>query len=458
MLLVESPTWMTYMENYKRLQSMFTDYPGALRYVEDTWLNKYKEMFVSVWVTSINESFENSRCYRYNHHNLKCFRLLRGFVSNEALDIILGEFQRLNDLNSDSSNCGCRLRNSCGLPCACILSVYSNSGKDIPLDSIDIFWRKLDISDTTPVVDDNILCDDIVDKIKESFKKQSKAGKQAYMRKLQEIYDPQKTDIGEPTVQKHTRGRPSVKKHQKKKVNPPNQAPNGYNFSTTSEFVGFDLNKEPDLNDEPPSHDPFLLRRIPDIFHDYIDDIHDVEGDGNCGFRAIAVCLGYNEDQWLYIQKQLLEELESQYYAYHRVFTDGFNEVYNSLRWFETPAPSQYWLHMPLTGYLISNKFGVIVHCLSHEQSTTCFPLWRGPEEFQPHRAITLTFVNGNHYMSVFMKENYPMPPTTMYWNAHRSPSASTWETMYWSRFELYNQLYNQLRPRSSVAPWIHID
>ncbi|CAI9298969.1 unnamed protein product [Lactuca saligna] len=51
------------------------------------------------------------------------------------------------------------------------------------------------------------------------------------------------------------------------------------------------------------------------------------EGDGNCGFRAVAVCLGYNEDQWLYIRKQLLEELESQYYAYHRVFTDGFNEL-----------------------------------------------------------------------------------------------------------------------------------
>nr|KAJ0199599.1 hypothetical protein LSAT_V11C600308010 [Lactuca sativa] len=359
------------------------DVISALRYVEDTWLNKYKEMFVSVWVDQ-HLNFGNRTSNRVDsaHSKLKkfmdspncnldifmqniteivqsqCFRLLCGFVSNEVLDIILRDFQRLNDLNSDSSNCGCKLRNSCGLPCACIFSVYSNSSDDIPLDLIDIFWRKLDISDTTPVVDNNILCDDIVEKIKESFKNQSKAGKQAYMRKLQEIYDLQKTDIGEPT------------KHQKKKVNPPNQASSGYNFSTTSEFVG-----------------------IPDIFHDYIDDIHDVEGDGNCGFRA-----------WLYIRKQLLEELESQYYAYHRVFTDGFNE--------------------------------------------------RGPEEFQPHRAITLAFVNDIYYMSVFFKGNYPMPPTTMSWNAHRSPSAYTWETMYWSRFELYNQL----RPRSSVAPWIHID
>ena len=128
-------------------------FTGVMRYIDDTWLNKYKEMFVSVWVdqhlnfgnnttnraesqhsklkkilnssnsnldkfvqrinqamqsqlTSINKSFENSLTIRYNHHNLSCFQLLRGHVSNEALDIILGELQRLNDINSDSSDCG----------------------------------------------------------------------------------------------------------------------------------------------------------------------------------------------------------------------------------------------------------------------------------------------------------------------------------------------------------------
>nr|KAJ0211932.1 hypothetical protein LSAT_V11C400163510 [Lactuca sativa] len=82
----------------------------VMRYINDTWLNKYKEMFVSVWVdqhlnfgnsttnraeivqsqlTSINQNFENSLTVRYNHHNLSCFQLLCGHVSNQALDIIL---------------------------------------------------------------------------------------------------------------------------------------------------------------------------------------------------------------------------------------------------------------------------------------------------------------------------------------------------------------------------------
>ena len=79
-------------------------------------------------VNSINLSFENSRIHRYNHHDLKCFKDLRGKVSNEALDIMLGEIQKLNDLTLDSSNCGCQVHNSCGLLCACMLSVYLNSG------------------------------------------------------------------------------------------------------------------------------------------------------------------------------------------------------------------------------------------------------------------------------------------------------------------------------------------
>ena len=127
----------------------------------------------------------------------------------------------------------------------------------------------------------------------------------------------------------------------------------------------------------------------------------------------------------------------------------GFEECWNT-----SPAYETHYMIMPLTGYLIASKFRVIVHCLSHEQSMTCFPLWKGPEECQPHRTITLVNVNGNHYMSVFLKENYPMPPTTPYWNAHRNSSASAWKAMYRSRFELYNQLTS----RSFVPPWINID
>ncbi|KAL4574569.1 hypothetical protein LXL04_021403 [Taraxacum kok-saghyz] len=206
---------------------------------------------------------------------------------------------------------------------------------------------------------------------------------------------PRATDIEEPVVQKNTRGRPSLKKQQKKKANRPRGIPSGFN--------NLDLNQEPER-------------------HSYSFD--------------------------------LLEELHSGYSLYHGAFTSGFNELHESLCWNTSPAYEPHYMIMPLTGYLIASKFRVIVHCLSHEQSMTCFPLSKGPEECQPHRTITLVNVNGNHYMSVFLKENYPMPPTTPYWNAHRNSSASAWKAMYRSRFELYNQLTS----RSFVPHWINID
>ncbi|KAL4582939.1 hypothetical protein LXL04_007501 [Taraxacum kok-saghyz] len=59
--------------------------------------------------------------------------------------------------------------------------------------------------------------------------------------------------------------------------------------------------------------------------------------------------------------------------------------LHESLCWNMSPAYEPHYMIMPLTGYLIASKFRVIVHCLSHEQSMTCFPLWKDPEECQPH-------------------------------------------------------------------------
>lgn len=207
--LEDSPTCMSYLENYKQLQSVLENYPrtffsishlilyyfifyivflhhliiflnisGVLSYVTEQWLKNHKERFVSAWtdvsfnfnnrttnrcesqhaklkrylkskkhsldqfvgcineivqsqVTAINESFERSRIFRYHQHNIQCFNLLRGFVSNEALDMILGEASRLNDPKFEYSMCGCQLRKGCGLPCACVLSAYLISGHHI---------------------------------------------------------------------------------------------------------------------------------------------------------------------------------------------------------------------------------------------------------------------------------------------------------------------------------------
>ncbi|GJT86117.1 hypothetical protein Tco_1067834 [Tanacetum coccineum] len=172
----------------------------VLNYVNDNWLDKYKNDFVSASIdqslnfgnhtrnrvesqhaklkdymtydsytldkfvvcinkivmsqlTAIKESFGRSEILRYHKHNIPCFSLLRGAVSNEALDLMVKEIDRL--------------------------SFYVHSGECILLDSIDIFWRTLNLLPATSLQSDT-RCVTEINHFKENFNKQSEAGKRKF--------------------------------------------------------------------------------------------------------------------------------------------------------------------------------------------------------------------------------------------------------------------------------------
>jgi len=54
------------------------------------------------------------------------------------------ELERVDYAGKNPSSCGCVVRTTLGLPCACELSKYV--GGCIPLDSIHMFWRRLSFS------------------------------------------------------------------------------------------------------------------------------------------------------------------------------------------------------------------------------------------------------------------------------------------------------------------------
>lgn len=74
------------------------------------------------------------------------------------------------------------------------------AGEYIPLESIDIFWRTLDVSWSKPLEDEDIQCDDDLHIFKENFNKQSNAGKMSFLRKLGCISNPSALLIKEPAV------------------------------------------------------------------------------------------------------------------------------------------------------------------------------------------------------------------------------------------------------------------
>lgn len=53
------------------------------------------------------------------------------------------------------------------------------------------------------------------------------------------------------------------------------------------------------------------LPYIPEFMHPFIDDIQDVENDGNCGYRCVAGHLLLpDSDGWLSVRKDLVAHLQ----------------------------------------------------------------------------------------------------------------------------------------------------
>nr|KAJ0199010.1 hypothetical protein LSAT_V11C600320760 [Lactuca sativa] len=235
-----------------------------------------------------------------------------------------------------------------------------------------------------------------------------------YIRKMEEIIDPSKIMINEPSVKKNNRGRPKVKRghHQ-------SQAPHRYSCS--------------DWNQEPPRHSSsfFDLNNEPTRHCSSFFNLNDEATRHNSSFFNLndeparhTVCLGYDENEWPFIRQQLYDELLTSYEDYSRVFI-GCNGVLDSLSFLMTDrtTPPEHYMLMLETSILIANRFGVIVQLLTTVDPITFFPLWR--VEFQNHRVLKFALVYINHYVMVQLEGEYPMPPISALWICHKDPSAA---------------------------------
>lgn len=97
--------------------------------------------------TQIKVSFEKS--INIVEYNDPFYSKLRGFVSRNALSYIADHYDRVKTvgIDIDGSLCGCTIRITHGLPCACELAKYSRTWHPIPLQAIHVHWRTLNFSD-----------------------------------------------------------------------------------------------------------------------------------------------------------------------------------------------------------------------------------------------------------------------------------------------------------------------
>ncbi|KAD1469154.1 hypothetical protein E3N88_42765 [Mikania micrantha] len=155
-------------------------------------------------------------------------------------------------------------------------------------------------------------------------------------------------------------------------------------------------------------------RHILPVFQPYMINIQDVEPDGKCGFRSVAVGLVFDENHWAFIRQKLLQEFDFNAHLYKYVFNfydpGSYDVLRDTINWQQiAPAPAEHWMFMPHTGLVIAQRFGVIVHLFSNRGAQTIFPLWISANSLVRHNAVSIVRL-GVHFINVTLQGYYPMP------------------------------------------------
>jgi len=95
--------------------------------------------------TQIKTSFEISTHVVEHVFKVTLYKKLIGMVSRYTLNEITAKYESVPYAGKNPSRCGCVMKTTHDLPCACELSKYVAGS--IPLETIHIFWRRLIFSD-----------------------------------------------------------------------------------------------------------------------------------------------------------------------------------------------------------------------------------------------------------------------------------------------------------------------
>ncbi|XP_068498050.1 uncharacterized protein [Phaseolus vulgaris] len=403
-------------------------WPIFVDYVMDTWLRPHKEKFVKAWIDKVT-----------------AYKKLLGFVSKYALNVISEELDRVKSVGFDKSRCGCSLTCTHGLPCACQLASFGVGS--IPLKSIHVMWTRLSFEDiATEQSSTELSIDKEFEVIAKRFKELDVAGKVNIKSKLQDIAFPEKTSIYAPDHKVKTKGAVKMSRPTKfmRKRIPSYFEHVDFLHSQHDSCASKKSNEESLPEIVPAKYIPFL-DQFPVGYHPYIVDVVDVKADGHCGYRAVAAQLGMGEESWAVVRMNLLKELSEWRQEYVQLF--GGDDRYEYLKKsllveHMSMAVTDKWMTIPNMGYVIANRYNVILVSLSMLQSLSIFPLrTQAPSNFRQHRIIAIGHVHRNHFVQVKLKDGCPIPPTDILWASHRYLAAQTWSTYYTSRIQVYTQL-----------------
>ncbi|KAI5413165.1 hypothetical protein KIW84_057678 [Lathyrus oleraceus] len=268
---------------------------------------------------------------------------MRGSVSRAALRRIVEELLRVDYVGTNRKICGCTLRTSYGLPCACELGRHALGGIPIPIDVIHVHWRKLTMEVELEVgADDGSEVDMTcaIDELWKRFRSLDVIGKKALKSRvnMKEGFPLSPVTLDWKKFCSYTAtswmlgfaGRlqhwklltplcpPPEKLKTKGWVKKKGKKPTKYDVYRDPSYHEYvDKASQSSQRQPQPSQtskklklskkQPQFTLQFPNHIRSYIEDVVNVESDGNCGFRVIASLHGYGEDGWSMIYVNMKE-------------------------------------------------------------------------------------------------------------------------------------------------------
>nr|XP_027187201.1 uncharacterized protein LOC113785056 [Cicer arietinum] len=360
------------------------------------------------------------------------------------MKLIDNQLERVKIVGTNKTECGCSIRTTHGLPCACELAKLQINGNAIPLDSIHDFWKQLSIAHE--LEDEESLSDydfsEELEAMKAYMKTHDIISQRIFKAKVREVVFPHTTSILAPPEKVRTKG--ASKK--KKEFDTPRD-PSYWEYVDASQESAKarqpSQSSQRSARQQSQSSQHSFKTQFPTYIRPYIEDIVDVVADGNFGFRAIAALLGWTEESWALVRSQLDKEIGLHKDVYSNVFDDNVESVRNSLKISKLGAQGKdKWMSLPDLGYVIATLYNVILVSLSRNLNMTFFPLNKSPsKETFVHSLIAIGFVNENHWVQIKLKSDCPLPPTSQKWKDFCSDTAKSWEVAYAARMKHWERI-----------------
>ncbi|KAH1203363.1 hypothetical protein GmHk_17G049628 [Glycine max] len=434
-VLLNMDAWGSLVECLQKFQMACSPWPMFIDYVNKTWIIPHKEKFITAWTNKVMHlgNTTTNRCKVESGHwalkrvlhnslgdlcsvwdamnnmiTLQHTQIKASFetsthvvghvrmVSRYVLNEIAAEFERVHYAGKNPSSCGCVMRTTHGLRCACELSRYVVGS--IPLDSVHIFWRRLSFLDQG-LCEAKVTIKEEIETISKKFEELDVYGKFTLKSKLREIAYPDQNFMCLPLSKVNTKGAP--KKPMNKNQRSTKCDPSYWEYVDAFHFV---QNNNSSVKRSASSSDPSkstriipMLDQFEPLIQGFIDNIVDVKADGNYGYWSIATLLGMGEDSWSMVRNQLIKELGKWPDDYINIFsgTKRFEELRLSLLvdGFSKVSVDK-WMDITEMGYVIASRY------------------------------------------NVYLKDRCPLPPLALLWSRNSHPQAKQWPTPYISRMQ----------------------